>query len=156
MSRFIEGEARSQSLLFPERLDDWIEEDNPVRAPRRSAVGSRSARPVATAYRITWLRRRFARCAVSCLPRRSSLRNTSRSSRAINAEMGRDPMYGKSRSSRVQTAFFSVFGANGCFASHSRPRASNVLALLSRSARRSDSCRLQARCASPRDWHARP
>ena len=31
MSRFIEGEARSQSLLFPERLDDWIEEDNPVR-----------------------------------------------------------------------------------------------------------------------------
>ena len=30
MSRFIEGEARSQSLLFPERLDDWIEEENPV------------------------------------------------------------------------------------------------------------------------------
>ena len=31
MSRFIEGEARSQSLLFPERLEDWIAEDNPVR-----------------------------------------------------------------------------------------------------------------------------
>jgi transposase len=31
MSRFIEGEARTQSLLFPEQLDDWIEEDNPVR-----------------------------------------------------------------------------------------------------------------------------
>jgi hypothetical protein len=31
MSRFIEGEARSQSLLFPERLDDWIEEGNSVR-----------------------------------------------------------------------------------------------------------------------------
>jgi len=31
MSRFIEGEARSQSLLFPERLDDWIEQENPVR-----------------------------------------------------------------------------------------------------------------------------
>src|SRR5437868_2938371 len=31
MSRFIEGEARSQSLLFPDRLDDWVEEDNPVR-----------------------------------------------------------------------------------------------------------------------------
>jgi len=31
MSRFIEGEARSQSLLFAERLDDWIEEENPVR-----------------------------------------------------------------------------------------------------------------------------
>src|SRR6478736_5958080 len=32
MSRFIEGEARSQSALFPERLEDWIAEDNPVRA----------------------------------------------------------------------------------------------------------------------------
>jgi transposase len=31
MKRFIEGETRSQSLLFPERLEDWIEEDNPVR-----------------------------------------------------------------------------------------------------------------------------
>jgi transposase len=31
MSRFIEGQARSQSLLFPERLEDWIAEDNPVR-----------------------------------------------------------------------------------------------------------------------------
>lgn len=31
MRRFIEGETRSQSLLFPERLDDWIEEVNPVR-----------------------------------------------------------------------------------------------------------------------------
>jgi len=26
MSRFIEGEACSKDLLFPERLDDWIEE----------------------------------------------------------------------------------------------------------------------------------
>jgi transposase len=32
MSRFIEGEARSQSVLFPERLDDGIADDNPVRA----------------------------------------------------------------------------------------------------------------------------
>jgi transposase len=31
MSRFIEGEDRDQSTLFPERLDDWIGEDNPVR-----------------------------------------------------------------------------------------------------------------------------
>ena len=29
MSRFIEGETRSQSMLFPERLDDWIGEDKP-------------------------------------------------------------------------------------------------------------------------------
>lgn len=32
MARFIEGEPRNQSVLFPERLDDWITEDNPVRA----------------------------------------------------------------------------------------------------------------------------
>ena len=32
MNRFIEGETRSQSALFPERLDDWIAEDNPIRA----------------------------------------------------------------------------------------------------------------------------
>lgn len=31
MKRFVEGEDRSQSTLFPERLDDWIAEDNPVR-----------------------------------------------------------------------------------------------------------------------------
>lgn len=31
MSRFIEGEARSQATLFPEALDDYITEDNPVR-----------------------------------------------------------------------------------------------------------------------------
>jgi transposase len=32
MSRFIEGEQRTQSVLFPEQLEDWITEDNPVRA----------------------------------------------------------------------------------------------------------------------------
>ena len=32
MKRFVEGESRDQSVLFPERLDDWIAEDNPVRA----------------------------------------------------------------------------------------------------------------------------
>lgn len=31
MRRFVEGEDRSQSTLFPERLEDWISEDNPVR-----------------------------------------------------------------------------------------------------------------------------
>ena len=31
MKRYIEGEDRSQSVLFPERLDDYIGEDNPVR-----------------------------------------------------------------------------------------------------------------------------
>ena len=32
MSRFIEGEQRTQSVLFPEQLEDWIAEENPVRA----------------------------------------------------------------------------------------------------------------------------
>lgn len=32
MKRFIEGEGRSQSTLFPECLDDYIADDNPVRA----------------------------------------------------------------------------------------------------------------------------
>ncbi len=31
MSRFIEGESRTQATLFPEALDDYIAEDNPVR-----------------------------------------------------------------------------------------------------------------------------
>ncbi len=31
MKRFIAGEDRSQSTLFPERLDDYIAEDNPIR-----------------------------------------------------------------------------------------------------------------------------
>src|SRR5512133_3653050 len=31
MKRFVEGVERVQSTLFPERLDDWIDADNPVR-----------------------------------------------------------------------------------------------------------------------------
>ena len=31
MKRFIEGEDRSQSTLFPEHLDDYVGEDNAVR-----------------------------------------------------------------------------------------------------------------------------
>ena len=31
MKRFIEGADRSQTTLFPERLEDWVGEDNPVR-----------------------------------------------------------------------------------------------------------------------------
>ncbi len=32
MTRFVEGEDRAQSTLFPERLDDYLAQDNPVRA----------------------------------------------------------------------------------------------------------------------------
>ena len=31
MKRFVEGIDRSQTTLFPECLEDWICEDNPVR-----------------------------------------------------------------------------------------------------------------------------
>ncbi len=31
MGRYIAGDERQQSVPFPERLDDWVEEDNPVR-----------------------------------------------------------------------------------------------------------------------------
>ena len=32
MTRFVVGDDRGQSALFPERLDDYVGEDNPVRA----------------------------------------------------------------------------------------------------------------------------
>ena len=31
MRRFVEGSDRGQSTLFPESLEDWVGEDNPVR-----------------------------------------------------------------------------------------------------------------------------
>jgi transposase len=31
MGRYIDGQDRAQSVLFPEQLDDWVEEDNAVR-----------------------------------------------------------------------------------------------------------------------------
>ena len=31
MRRFVEGVDRGQTTLFPECLEDWIDEDNPVR-----------------------------------------------------------------------------------------------------------------------------
>ena len=55
MRRFIEGEGRSQSVLFPEQLDDWITDDNPVRAVDAfvdeldlSELGFAGAQPAAT------------------------------------------------------------------------------------------------------------
>ncbi len=31
MKRFVEGADRGQGALFPECLDDWIDENNPIR-----------------------------------------------------------------------------------------------------------------------------
>ncbi len=33
MKRFVEGVDREQGTLFPLFLDDWINDDNPVRVP---------------------------------------------------------------------------------------------------------------------------
>ena len=38
MRRFIEGTDHQQSTLFPECLEDWIGEDNPVRVRRRARI----------------------------------------------------------------------------------------------------------------------
>jgi transposase len=55
MKRFIESESRTQATLFPERLDEWIAEDNPVRAVDAfvdeldlTKLGFESAEPAAT------------------------------------------------------------------------------------------------------------
>ena len=55
MKRFVEGEDRSQTTLFPECLDDYIAEDNPVRAIEAfidgldlGKLGFEGAQPAAT------------------------------------------------------------------------------------------------------------
>lgn len=40
MSRFVEGADRSQSVLFPERLEDYVGEDNPVRVVDASSTST--------------------------------------------------------------------------------------------------------------------
>jgi transposase len=55
MRRFVEGVDRSQTTLFPESLDDWVDENNPVRvidafvdALDLRALGFSGAMPEAT------------------------------------------------------------------------------------------------------------
>ncbi len=57
MPRFIEGEDRTQAALFPERLDDYIAEDNPVRLVEAfvdgldlKALGFKRVEPRATGH----------------------------------------------------------------------------------------------------------
>ena len=38
MKRFVEGKGHSQSTLFPERLDNYVGEDNPVRMVMQFAI----------------------------------------------------------------------------------------------------------------------
>jgi transposase len=55
MTRYIEGEERAQSVLFPDRLDDWVAPENPVRVIEAfveeldlSDLGFERAQPAAT------------------------------------------------------------------------------------------------------------
>jgi len=55
MKRFIAGESRTQTTLLPECMDDYITEDNPVRAVEvfidelnLIALGFAGAQPAAT------------------------------------------------------------------------------------------------------------
>jgi transposase len=55
MKRFVEGEDRLQGVMLPEFLEDWVSEDNPVRAIDAfvdeldlSALGFEGVRPAAT------------------------------------------------------------------------------------------------------------
>lgn len=38
MKRFIEGVDRGLSVLFPECLEDWVDDDNPVRVAERAGT----------------------------------------------------------------------------------------------------------------------
>jgi transposase len=58
MGRYVEGQDRTQSALFPERLDDWIHEDRTVRVIDvfvdeldLSNLGFERAEPAATTAR---------------------------------------------------------------------------------------------------------
>ena len=48
MKRFVEGADRGQSTLFPECLEDWIDEDNPVRVIDVFKLGFGGVDPKAT------------------------------------------------------------------------------------------------------------
>ena len=51
MTRFVAGDDRSQSTLVPERLDDYLGEDNPVRAIDVFVDGLDCAEPIAVSIR---------------------------------------------------------------------------------------------------------
>jgi transposase len=64
MKRFVEGEDRTQATLLPERLDDYVGEDNPVRAIDvfineldLSGLGFEGMAPAATGHPAYHLRR---------------------------------------------------------------------------------------------------
>jgi hypothetical protein len=101
-----------------------------LRAPRRSGVGSRSARPVAMAYRMAWPMLASARCAVSRAPRVSIWRTSSRTKGGVMLATGGRPVRGHtSRPSRamIRSAWL-VLQVGRYFSNHSRATISKLLA----------------------------
>ena len=55
MGRFVSGADRSQTTLFPECLDNWIDENNPVRVIDAFVEGlSHSASLLGSPRRHSW------------------------------------------------------------------------------------------------------
>jgi hypothetical protein len=102
--------------------------DRAQQGPRRSAAGSRAARPVAMAYRNTRPQFWCARCAVSIAPRASMRRRTSKRSGAVISPTGRAPSHGKMSRSKRPLMLLVCPGAQrgACFASHSHATASKL------------------------------
>ena len=88
MPRYVEGQDRTQSVLFPERLDDLIDEDNPVRVidvfvdelDLRN-LGFEGAEPAATG-RPGYTRRRCSRSTSTAISTASSRAGGSRPKRS--------------------------------------------------------------------------
>jgi transposase len=61
MGRFVEGVDRRQATLLPECLEDWVDENNPVRAVdvfvdalKLAALGFDGVQPLATGRLQPW------------------------------------------------------------------------------------------------------
>lgn len=90
MKRFIEGLDRSQSTLLPDRLDDWVDDDNTVRAIDAlvdtldlAEVGFEGVEPAATgrpAYHLSVLLKLYIAGYLNCV----------QSSRRLERETGRN------------------------------------------------------------------
>ena len=99
----------------------WLNDGGPVdafgvvNAPRKSSDGSRSALPVAMAYRNTMPHVLRSRRAVSYRPRASTLRRTASNSGAVILAIGRSPITGwaKSSNQRCFARVTSVAGLEG-------------------------------------------
>ena len=85
MTRFVVGDDRGQSTLFPERLDDYLGEDNPVRAidVLVDELGRHHGRPTAVDHVEHWHRIRDHAAHRRADDRRHDL--------VYAADAGRDP-----------------------------------------------------------------